>query len=122
MPTCFLCAAACISRAVAAPASVAGVRQCAVQLRGALSEYWQHPDALVPTTTRQGVLDFKGGEAAALARLNYYLFESNLIATYFDTRNGMLGGLKLGPSCRTKLAGRFERALLPWHDTLWEGG
>ena len=39
----------------------------------------------------QGVLDFKGGEAAALARLNYYLFESNLIATYFDSRNGMLG-------------------------------
>lgn len=34
-----------------------------------------------------------GGESAALARLKYYLFESNLIATYFDSRNGMLGAL-----------------------------
>lgn len=93
-----------------------------MQLHGMLSDVDVAPMALMPTTARQGVLDFKGGEAAALARLNYYLFESNLIATYFDTRNGMLGGLKLGPSCRTKLAGRFERALLPWHDTLWEGG
>ena len=41
----------------------------------------------------QGALDFKGGETAALARLQYYLFESNLIATYFDSRNGMLGEL-----------------------------
>ena len=41
----------------------------------------------------QGVLDFKGGEAAALARLKYYLWDSDLIATYFDTRNGMVGEL-----------------------------
>lgn len=39
----------------------------------------------------QGVLDFKGGETAALERLQYYLFDSHLIATYFDSRNGMLG-------------------------------
>jgi deoxyribodipyrimidine photo-lyase len=39
----------------------------------------------------QAVLDFVGGEGAALARLKYYLWDSNLIATYFDTRNGMLG-------------------------------
>lgn len=52
------------------------------------------PHALLSSLSNlfQGVLDFKGGESAALARLNYYLFESNLIATYFDTRNGMLGG------------------------------
>lgn len=34
----------------------------------------------------------QGGEAAALARLKYYLWDSDLLATYFDTRNGMLGG------------------------------
>ena len=39
----------------------------------------------------QGVLDFKGGETAALARLKYYLWDTDLIATYFDTRNGMVG-------------------------------
>jgi deoxyribodipyrimidine photo-lyase len=47
----------------------------------------------LPTHPSQAVLDFKGGESAALARLKYYLWDSNLIATYFDTRNGMLGEL-----------------------------
>lgn len=30
--------------------------------------------------------------AAALARLKYYLWDSDLIYDYFNTRNGMLGG------------------------------
>jgi len=34
----------------------------------------------------------EGGESAALARLNYYLWDRDLLATYFDSRNGMLGG------------------------------
>ncbi len=34
----------------------------------------------------------QGGETVALARLKYYLWDSDLLATYFDTRNGMLGG------------------------------
>eukprot|EP00892_Ulva_mutabilis_P004025 jgi/Ulvmu1/1995/UM012_0157.1 len=42
-----------------------------------------HPDA---------ALHFQGGEAAALARLKYYLWDSDCVATYFDTRNGMIGG------------------------------
>jgi deoxyribodipyrimidine photo-lyase len=33
----------------------------------------------------------QGGEAAALARLQHYLWGSDLVATYFDIRNGMLG-------------------------------
>nr|QIQ49259.1 DASH cryptochrome [Volvox carteri f. nagariensis] len=45
-----------------------------------------------PTKHPKAVLDFKGGETAALARLRYYLWDSDLIASYFDTRNGMLGG------------------------------
>lgn len=32
-----------------------------------------------------------GGEDAALERLRYYLWDSDLVSSYFDTRNGMLG-------------------------------
>lgn len=34
---------------------------------------------------------FKGGETNALAQLNYYLWESNLVAKYKETRNELLG-------------------------------
>jgi deoxyribodipyrimidine photolyase len=34
----------------------------------------------------------QGGESEALARLQHYLWGSDLVATYFDIRNGMLGG------------------------------
>ena len=43
-------------------------------------------------THPQSVLPFEGGESAALARVRYYVWESERIATYFETRNGMLGG------------------------------
>ena len=39
----------------------------------------------------RGVMRFQGGETAALARLNHYLWGTDALATYFDTRNGMLG-------------------------------
>ncbi|KAJ9525284.1 hypothetical protein QJQ45_020815, partial [Haematococcus lacustris] len=45
-----------------------------------------------PAKDRRAVLDYRGGETVALARLKYYLWDSDLLATYFDTRNGMLGG------------------------------
>jgi len=35
---------------------------------------------------------WKGGETEALARLEYYLWDKDLISDYFQTRNGMLGG------------------------------
>jgi deoxyribodipyrimidine photo-lyase len=35
--------------------------------------------------------ELKGGEKAALNRLKYYFTDSNLIATYKETRNGMIG-------------------------------
>lgn len=35
-----------------------------------------------------GVMGFKGGETAAYARLNHYLFGSKAASTYFETRNG----------------------------------
>jgi len=49
----------------------------------AIAAMGAHPD---------GVLPFEGGESAALARVRYYVWESEKIATYFETRNGMLGG------------------------------
>uniref|UniRef100_A0A7S4V579 Cryptochrome DASH n=1 Tax=Alexandrium monilatum TaxID=311494 RepID=A0A7S4V579_9DINO len=43
---------------------------------------------------------FEGGEEPGLARLKYYLWDSDRIKTYFETRNGMLGtdySTKLAP-------------------------
>ena len=36
-------------------------------------------------------LPFKGGETEGLRRLRHYLWESNAIATYKETRNGLIG-------------------------------
>lgn len=38
------------------------------------------------------VLQFKGGETAALERLQYYFWESQLVKTYKETRNELIGG------------------------------
>lgn len=40
----------------------------------------------------RAVLDFKGGESEGLKRLHYYLWETNLIKAYKETRNEMIGG------------------------------
>ena len=45
------------------------------------------------------VYTFKGGESEALKRVQRYLFETDAVATYFNTRNGMLEDLE-----STKLA------------------
>lgn len=39
----------------------------------------------------RSVLNFKGGEAAGLARLQHYLWESNAVKNYKETRNGLIG-------------------------------
>ena len=39
----------------------------------------------------QAALPAKGGEPAALDRLNHYLWGTDAVADYFNTRNGMLG-------------------------------
>jgi len=39
----------------------------------------------------RAVLDFKGGETAALERLNHYLWETDCIKSYKETRNGLIG-------------------------------
>lgn len=45
----------------------------------------------MPVLGIQEVLDWQGGESAGLARLKHYLWDTDAVATYFDTRNGMLG-------------------------------
>lgn len=40
----------------------------------------------------RAALPFKGGETEGLKRLNYYLWGSDLIKEYKETRNGLLGG------------------------------
>ncbi len=40
----------------------------------------------------RSVLPFKGGETEGLNRLQYYLWESNHIKQYKETRNGLMGG------------------------------
>ncbi|MCC6410181.1 MAG: DASH family cryptochrome [Saprospiraceae bacterium] len=42
-------------------------------------------------TDPRAVLDIKGGETAALQRLRYYLWDKDLISTYKETRNGLIG-------------------------------
>jgi len=41
--------------------------------------------------TNKTAFPFKGGETAALERLNYYLFESKKVSFYKKTRNGLVG-------------------------------
>ena len=40
----------------------------------------------------RAVISFNGGETAGLERLHYYLWESDRVKTYKETRNGLLGG------------------------------
>lgn len=43
------------------------------------------------TEVSQADIRFEGGETSGLDQLDYYLWQSDLIATYKETRNGMLG-------------------------------
>merc|ERR1711871_564834 len=56
-----------------------------VDLGFSLEEASQAPDP-------RACLAFKGGETAALARVKQYFWDSDCVASYFDTRNGMIGG------------------------------
>jgi deoxyribodipyrimidine photo-lyase len=44
-----------------------------------------------PTFDKRAVLDFRGGETSALARLEHYFFESKSLSRYKATRNGLIG-------------------------------
>ena len=50
--------------------------------------YDENDVATAQNTDKRGVMDFKGGETAALARLKDYIWDKDLLKAYFDTRNG----------------------------------
>ncbi len=53
--------------------------------------YSKEEIASVKNPDEKGVMHFKGGETAALARVQDYIFHKDRLKIYFDTRNGMLG-------------------------------
>ncbi len=46
----------------------------------------------IPKLDNRSVLPFKGGENEALVRLNDYFWKKNLLKTYKETRNELIGG------------------------------
>jgi deoxyribodipyrimidine photo-lyase len=53
--------------------------------------YTQDQIQSAATSDPRGVMEFKGGETAALARVKDYIWDKDLLHKYFDTRNGMIG-------------------------------
>ena len=51
----------------------------------------QNLNLCMPVTDKRVVLDFQGGEKAALDRLKNYLWETNQLSSYKETRNGLIG-------------------------------
>lgn len=49
------------------------------------------PDWPTPVQDPRAVMVFEGGEAAGMARVRHYLWETEALATYKETRNGLLG-------------------------------
>ncbi|KAM3096241.1 DASH family cryptochrome [Phormidesmis sp. 146-35] len=45
-----------------------------------------------PVADLRGVIPFRGGETAGLARLDHYFWQQDHLKVYKETRNGMLGG------------------------------
>lgn len=45
-----------------------------------------------PVEDERRVVDFRGGSTAGWARLEYYFWETHLLSSYKETRNGLLGG------------------------------
>lgn len=55
-------------------------------------QHLDFPDLPIEKVDQRAAMQFKGGETEALKRLHYYLFESKLLLTYKETRNGLIGG------------------------------
>lgn len=54
--------------------------------------YTEEQIMIAETVDPRGVMNFRGGETAALARVQEYIWDKDLLKNYFDTRNGMIGG------------------------------
>jgi deoxyribodipyrimidine photo-lyase len=48
-------------------------------------------DEALPEADKRAAFEFKGGEENALARVQEYIFDLDLLKTYFETRNGLIG-------------------------------
>ena len=68
--------------------------KCSLQYMPTLIDlgYTSEEEAFANQMDERGVLDFRGGERAALARVKDYIWDKDLLQVYFDTRNGMIGG------------------------------
>ena len=60
---------------------------------------WPDAPPSEPEPHPSSVMIFKGGEEEGLKRLKHYLWDTDAVATYFETRNGLLG-----PDYSTKFA------------------
>ncbi|MCU0354101.1 MAG: DASH family cryptochrome [Cytophagales bacterium] len=84
-----------------------------------------------PVPDERAVLTFVGGETEGLERLKYYLWETDLLRHYKETRNGLLGGdfsSKLAPWLATGCVSprriyqevkRYERERVKNDSTYW---
>uniref|UniRef100_A0A7S2MZZ4 Cryptochrome DASH n=1 Tax=Helicotheca tamesis TaxID=374047 RepID=A0A7S2MZZ4_9STRA len=67
-------------------------KSCSLTYLPTLSELGYTPEQIKEAEyDSRSVMAFKGGESAALARVKDYIWDKDLLKTYFDTRNGMLG-------------------------------
>jgi deoxyribodipyrimidine photo-lyase len=71
-----------------------GMAKCSLTYLPSLEElgYTSEDIEFANTIDKRSVLDFKGGESVALARVQDYIWDRDLLKIYFDTRNGMIGG------------------------------
>jgi deoxyribodipyrimidine photo-lyase len=60
-------------------------------------------------------IDFKGGETEGLARLKYYLWDTDLLKTYKKTRNGLIGA-----DYSSKLSPWLSAGCLSPREIYWE--
>ena len=70
------------------------VPNCSLSYMPTLADLGYSPEEINQATNpdERGVMTFVGGETAGLKRVQEYIFDKDLLKTYFDTRNGMLGG------------------------------
>lgn len=69
------------------------ITNCSLKYMPTLQDlgYTNDEIASVKNPDDRGVMPFMGGETAALARVQEYIFTNDRLKIYFDTRNGMLG-------------------------------
>ena len=69
------------------------IDKCSLKYMPTLEELGYTAEQAKTATTHdeRGVMEFRGGETAALARVKDYIWDQDRLRIYFDTRNGMLG-------------------------------